>query len=170
MKKRSILNKKGINTINTILLMAVIFPIFLFLSIDFPHILAMNRRVKAVLDNSASTAITEINNSKTPEGILEINPDQAKTTVNRVIATSLKLNQDLTPNKSSLIIDTPAVTTTIINDPVANPTFVSKNGSFPIKNPSVAVYAEVPVRCLVFGNRTIILKYTAIAQVQFKKN
>lgn len=168
--KKKILNKHGITTINTIILMAVIFPIFLFLTVDFPHMIAMNRRVKSVLDNSASTAITEINDNKTPLGILEIDKDKAVETVNKIVATSLKLNSDLTPNRESLIIDTPTISTTVINNPSKNPTFVSKNGSFPIKNPSVAVYAEVPVRCLVFGNRTITLKYTSIAQVQFKSN
>lgn len=161
-------NNKGFTVIYTIILMAVIFPLILFVSIDLPYYMTMNRKIKNTLDNATSTAITCINEQQASSGKLQIIEGDAKNTVNNIISQSFSLDKDLTPNKTSVIKDKPVIQVRVINNPSLNEFITTQNGQFKVKNPSVAVYGEIPVRGKFFNMFCPKIKYTAISQVQFK--
>ena len=166
---RKYFNSKGFMSIYLILFLAVFIPIMFFLVIDLPQFMAMNRKAKGALDNASSTAITRINEDKTTEGILEINETEARNIAKKVIVETFNLNDDLTVNENSSIPDTPKIEILIVNNPNERPYHETPNGKFYFKNPSVLIYAEIPVEASFFKFAKKTIKYTSVSQVQFKK-
>lgn len=160
-------NKKGFMSIYIIVMLAVLIPIMFFLTIDLPYMMRMNRTLKSALDNATSTAITYLNESKISAGILEIDVNEANRVVNKVIQEYFYLNDDLTTNEDSLIDGTPKIEIQVINNPTGQ-RIDTPNGGTIIKNPSVVVYAEFPVKAK-FSGITKTIKHTSVSQVQFKK-
>lgn len=161
-------NKKGFISIYVIIALAVFLPISLFISIDMPYMMTMNRKIKNTLDNASATAITCINESSASSGIIQINTIEAEKTAKKVIQESFGLEDDLSVNKHSLITEAPTITVKVINNPTLEPTYKTLNGTFNIKNPSVIVYAEIPVQAKFLTMAKPVVKYTAISQAQFK--
>lgn len=168
MVKRLFKNKKGFMSIYVIIALSVFVPISLFVSIDMPYMMTMNRKIKNTLDNASSTAITCINEEMASRGVININSSEAEAMAKRVIKESFGLEDDLSVNKNSLISDAPTVTIKVINNPTAEPTYKTPNGNFNIQNPSVIIYAEVPVQAKFLRMAKPVIKYTAISQAQFK--
>lgn len=160
-------NKKGFMSIYVIVMLAVLIPIMFFLTIDLPYMMRMNRTLKSALDNATSTAITNLNESKISQGILEIDVDEANKIIKKVIQEYFYLNDDLTINENSLIDGTPKVEIQVINNAIGQ-RIDTPNGGTIIKNPSIIVYAEFPVKAKFYGI-TKTIKHTSVAQVQFKK-
>lgn len=161
-------NKKGFVAIYVIIGLSVFLPLSLFVSIDMPYMMTMNRKAKATLDNASATAITCINESQASHGIIQINSSEAEKMAKKVIQESFGLNDDLTPNANSLIKEKPVVTVKVINNPTAEPTYTTQNGTFKISNPSVIIYAEIPVYAQFLSKAKAVVKHTAISQAQFK--
>lgn len=167
-RKRLLKNKKGISTIYVIVFLAIALPIMVFFTVDFPLMMATNRKVKATLDNAASTAILQIDETKASNGELFIDEVEAKKMAGRIIKETFVLNDDYSIKEGSLIVDTPTVNIVVFNNVKNTIYYDTLNGKFAINNPSVLVYAEVPVKGSFFSHSKKTIKYTAIAQVQFK--
>lgn len=161
-------NKKGFMSIYVIIGLAVFLPIMLFVSIDTPYMMTMNRKIKNTLDNASATAITCINETSASSGLIQIEVAEAERMAKKVIQESFGLNEDLTVNSNSLIAINPKITIKVINNPTIEPTYTTLNGVFEIKNPSVIIYAEIPVQAKFMTSAKPIVKYTAISQAQFK--
>lgn len=160
-------NKKGFMSIYVIVMLAVLIPIMFFLTIDLPYMMRMNRTLKSALDNATSTAITYLNEDKISQGVLEIDVNEANKIVKKVIQEYFYLNDDLTINENSLIDGTPKVEIQVINNSTGQQ-INTPNGGTVIKNPSIVVYAEFPVKTK-FSGITKTIKHTSVAQVRFKK-
>lgn len=162
-------NKKGISTLYVIIFLSIALPTMIFFTVDFPLMMATNRKVKATLDNAASTAILQIDETKASSGVLYIDEVESKKMAGRVIKETFVLSDDYSTKKGSLIVDTPTVDIVVFNNVKSTIYHNTLNGKFAINNPSVLVYAEVPVKGSFFRHSKKTIKYTAIAQVQFKK-
>lgn len=166
--KKRLKNKKGFVSIYVIIGLAVLLPFMFFVSIDMPNHMSMNRKIKNTLDNAVSTAITCLDETSVTNGSLVINTQEAEARAKEVIKKSFGLNDDMTVNENSLISDTPTIRFKVINNPNAEPTYSTPNGEYTIKNPSVIIYAEIPVKGLFLYKTEVTIKHTAISQVQFK--
>lgn len=161
-------NKKGFVAIYAIIMLSIFIPFALFVTIDMPYMMTMNRKIKNTLDNASATAITCINEEMASKGIIHINESKAEEIAKKVIQESFGLNDDLSINEYSLISGTPNITIKVINNPELESTYKTSNGTFYISNPSVILYAEIPIqpKFMIFTKPNI--KYTAISQAQFK--
>lgn len=166
--KKIIKNKKGFIAIYVIIGLSVFLPLSLFVSIDMPYMMTMNRKIKSTLDNASATAITCINEDMASHGVIQINSSEAEKIAKKVIQESFGLNDDLSPNQYSLLQEKPNITIKVINNPTLEPTYTTLNGEFKINNPSVIIYAEIPVYTKFMPNAKSIVKHTAISQAQFK--
>lgn len=166
--KKILNNKKGFMAVYVIIGMSILLPFMFFVSIDMPYYMTMNRKVKNTIDNAGATAITCLDERGITNGQLIINPNEAEKQAKKIIQLSFGLNDDLTVNQNSLIADAPTIQFKVINNPNLEPTYSTPNGEFKIKNPSVIVYAEVPVSGQFFGKHQVKIKHTAISQVKFK--
>lgn len=160
-------NRKGFISIYVIIALAVLLPLILFVSIDIPYMMTMNRKIKNTLDNSASTAITCINEEMASAGDIDISGFEAEIMAKKIISESFGLEDDLSVNENSLIAGKPKVTVKVINNPTNVPKYKTPNGEFKISNPSVIVYAEVPVQGKFLKMAKPIIKHTSISQAQF---
>lgn len=168
MVKKLLKNKKGFMAIYVIIALSVFVPISLFVSIDMPYMMTMNRKIKNTVDNASATAITCINEQMASTGVIHINSNEAEIMAKKVIKESFGLGDDLSVNENSLIADAPTVTVKVINNPKSESTYETPNGTFDIKNPSVIVYAEFPVQAKFLKMAKPVIKYTGISQAQFK--
>lgn len=169
MLKKYFKSQKGITTIDTIVFLSIALPIMIFFTVDFPLMMATNRKVKATLDNAASTAILQIDETKVSQGELYIDEVESKKMALKVITETFNLNNDLTLKENSIIADTPIIDVVVINNVANTKYYDTSNGRFEIKNPSVLIYGEVPVRGTFFSHSPKTIKYTAVAQVQFRE-
>ena len=169
MVNKYIKNSKGFVTIYVIMFLAVFLPVMFFFTIDLPHFMSMNRKAKGTLDNATSTAILQLDESKASQGILQIDEAEAKKMALKVISETFNLNEDLTTNEDSLIVNKPNIQIVVINDVASIPNYTTPNGTFYFKNPSVLIYGEIPVKGNFFNFTEKTIKYTSIAQVQFRK-
>lgn len=161
-------NSRGFTTIYVIVFLAIFIPIMFFFTVDLPHFMVMNRKAKGALDNASSTAIVQIDESKASQGIIQINEKDAKEIALEVIKETFILNDDLTVNENSLISNKPNVNIIVINDVKKVPSYTTPNGTFYFENPSVLIYAEIPVKGNFFNFEERTIKHTAIAQAKFK--
>lgn len=168
MIKKIIKNKKGFMAIYVIIGLSVFLPLALFVSIDMPYMMTMNRKAKSTLDNASATAITCINESQASHGVIQINSSEAEKMAKKVIQESFGLNDDLSPNSNSLLKEKPTITVKVINNPTLEPTYTTLNGTFNISNPSVIIYAEIPINAQFLSKAKATVKHTAISQAQFK--
>ena len=163
-------NKEGFTAIYIILVMSVLLPIMLFVFIDLPHLMTMDRRADNVIENASATAITYINKSKASNGVLYINEDEAKKKAMQIIAQTYNLNDDLSLNEHSTLSAPPKIDIEVINNPSVKDSITTPNGTFAIKNPSVVIYGEIPVNGLIWKYAKLTAKHTGISQVQFRTN
>lgn len=169
MVRKYIKNNKGFTAIYVILFLAIFMPFMFFLTVDLPHFMSMNRKIKSTLDNATSTAVTRINEAKASSGVLEISEQEAKDIAMKVIIETFNLNDDLSLTDKSLIDNKPDIEIVVVNNISSTPTYTSPNGTFYILNPSVIIYGEVPVKARFFKVIEKNIKYTSIAEVQFRK-
>ena len=159
-------NKQGFVSIYAIIMLAVLIPFMFFVAIDLPYYYRMNRNTKNALDNATSTAITCLDETYMANGRLYIDESEATKRAYDVIKEYYYLNDDLTPKENSLITEKPTINIQVINQ--ANGQIVeTANGTTTITNPSVVIYAEIPITGKFF-TITKKIKHTAVSQVQFK--
>lgn len=161
-------NKNGFMSILIILILSFLIPFTLFIVIDLPYAMTMNRKIKNTLDNAASTAVTCVREELLSDGIIEIKEEEAIYQAERVIIESFYLNDDLSSSEKSLIGNDMKLDIKVFNHPDIDTVYKTENGTFKLKNASVLIYAEVPVKLKVLGLIMPKIKYTAISQAQFK--
>lgn len=162
-------NKKGFISIYVILWMVVLFPLLMFISIDFTHFIHINNQLKDLTDNLSASAVTLLNEDEIPKGVLNIKENEANKIINKIVKNELKLNDDLTPTENSILISEPNIETKIVNEvPSSGISVTLKNGdTIKVKNPSVIVSADYPVHGLFFKNMIIHFNKIGTSQVRF---
>lgn len=166
---RNLLNKKGAISIYTIILLSFLLPFLMFTAIDINHYMQQNRKLKNVVDNSASSAITMINESKLSYGEIEIDSREASDVVSRVVKETLYLNDDLTPKDVSVLKERPEINVYVVNNPSVTGTDLSTPiGTVKVKNPSVVVYGKFKVKGLFFSSMSVDIQKVGMSQAQFK--
>lgn len=168
--KRFLNNKKGFISIYMIMWMAVLIPILMFVTVDLSHYVYENIRVKTVTDNASASAITQINESLVPQGILAIDEVEAEKVALQIIKHDLHLNNDFTPKDGSPLMEAPQIQVHILNITDKDGyDFQTPAGTVKIYNPSVVVYGSYPVKGL-FYNNGVVMQKVGVSQVQFKTN
>ena len=168
--KRFLKDKKGFISIYMILWMTVLIPILLFVTVDLSHYVYENVRVKTVTDNASASAVTQINESLVPQGILEIDEVEAEKVALQIIKHDLHLNNDFTPKEGSPLMQAPQVQVHIVNiTDESGYDFETPAGIVKIYKPSVVVYGAYPVKGL-FYNNGVVMQKVGVSQVQFKTN
>ena len=159
-------DKKGFLSIFTILILSAIIPLSLFIAIDLPYFVQMNRKVKNILDNSTSAGITQIN----PANITEINSDKAIKLATDVFISGFKLNEDLTPNSESIIKSAPELHMEMIKpSPYDITNIKTSKGLYKIEEPSLVANVKVEVKGKVFKMLKVNILKTSISQVTSKE-
>ena len=170
MIKRFLANKKGFTSIYTILWMAVLFPLLMFTVIDGTHYAYEVIHLKAVTDNAAASAVTQIDTTLIPQGVLQIDTANASSVATTILQTDLNLNSDWTPKDNSIFSGTPTVKIDVVN--VTSPTGVTYStpiGNLTIYHPSVVIYAQYPIKGLFFQSDQVTIQKVGVSQVQFKQ-
>lgn len=169
MIKHFLFDKKGVTSIFTILWLAVLFPFLMFVVIDISHYTYEIIHLKAVTDNAAASAVTQIDESLVPQGVLQIDPTEATQVAETTLQTDLNLNSDWTPKDNSIFSGTPTVKINVVN--VTSPTginYPTPVGNLTIYHPSVVIYAEYPLHGLFFQADHVTIQKVGVSQVQFK--
>lgn len=161
-------NKQGVISIFTILWLAVLIPFLLFVTIDLSQYIYDYVHLKNVTDNAAASAVTMVDNTLIPQGILQIDSTEATATAENVIASSLDLQPNLSPYLNSTLRAAPTIQVYVENITSTSGVVVSTPaGDVTVFHPSVIVYADYPVKGLVFSNVHLNLKKIGISQAQF---
>lgn len=162
-------NKKGFISIYTILWIIVLLPLLMFVTIDFTHFMHVNNQLKNLTDNLSASAVTLLDEDEIPKGILTVKESDAEDMVNKMLKDELKLKDDLTPTDKSILRSAPDVEVKVVNEvPSAGIDVSLETGDIVnVKNPSVIVSVDYPIRGLFYNKLTIHYKKIGTSQVQF---
>ncbi|WCK57687.1 cobalt ABC transporter permease (plasmid) [Aneurinibacillus sp. Ricciae_BoGa-3] len=161
-------NKKGFISIYMILWMSVLIPILMFTAIDLSHYIYEGVHLKAVTDNAAASAVTQIKEDLVPQGILQIDETRATNVANQVIKDDVLLNDDYSPKTHSDLRDKATVNVYVVNTTSdTGYDFATPAGTVKIYKPSVVVYAKYPVNGLFYTNANVNIERVGVSQVQF---
>lgn len=158
-------NKKGFISIYTMIMIAFLLPFLMFTAIDLNHFMQQNRHLKNLVDNAGASAITMVDDSKIPKGIIAINSKDAQDIVINIIRQQLFLNEDLTPKPESILSEKPTIIVHVLN---TGDSVVTPLGTTTAVNPSVVVYAKFPVKGLFFHGITLNIEKEGMSQAQFR--
>lgn len=160
------LNKKGFVSIYALLVIAFLLPLIMFSFVDINHYMQQNRKLKNLVDNSASSAVTMVDETQLPKGIIQISETDAKNIAMSIIKQDLFLNDDLTPQSKSILSGKPTIEVYVVNNP---PTTVTTSlDTVNVKSPSVIVCGKFPVKGLFFSSITVNMTAEGMSQAQFK--
>ncbi|MFJ8528559.1 cobalt ABC transporter permease [Bacillus sp. NPDC094106] len=165
--KQLLKNKKGVTSVYVILFVSALLPLLLFLCIDVPHYLDSSRKIKNVLDNASSSAITRIQDDKLPKGIIELNPEEAKEIIDKIIQHDLFLDEEFNPKKGSIVSGKPKIETHFVNNPDEITEVSTPIDNVKVNHTSVVIYAEIPVNGLFFKFNEVKMKKVAVSQARF---
>lgn len=164
-------SKDGFVSIYAILWLSVLVPFLIFVFVNFTLMIKQKINYKNICDNAASSAVTYLDQDSITDGILRVRNSDAEKIVNNVIKNELNLNDDLTPNKDSLISQKPIIETKVYND-VPNSGLIVKTrfgNEIKLTKPSVIVVGEFPVSTGFKTTKGVTIKSYGVAQVQFNE-
>lgn len=160
------LNKKGFVSIYAVLLIAFLLPFLMFSFVDVNHYMQQNRKLKNLVDNSASSAVTMVDSTQLPKGIIQISNTDATNIAMGIIKQDLFLNDDLTPQSKSILSGKPTIQVYVVNNSPTNVT--TPLDTVKVQHPSVIVYGKFPVKGLFFSSITVNMTAEGMSQAQFK--
>lgn len=182
MKQRSSLknlftSKKGAISIYIVITMTFLLPMFLFLTVEFPHLTNTHRRLKNSIDNAASSAILCLNEDELSLGNLVVVESCANSVTKKILAHNYGLDEStLAPLAHSQVSETPRIVVRVINNP---------NGTVRVRMPdeslsddekfddiyvsetSVVIYVEMKFKSLFFKSFNPTIKQVGSAQSRF---
>ncbi len=176
-------NKKaGFNTLTALALMAILMPMLLFLVVDMPNYLEVNRKLKSIVDNMAASAATIIDEEMLAKGAVVIEADDAETYILEDLAIWFNLDpiiydtsvagaqlMYITEGEDSLfdtdpvIIKVSADTSPITDEAIVN---ASKVEYFIHETNGSATYTFISGQSVTVSVPTIGIKITTVANGQ----
>jgi hypothetical protein len=160
------LNKKGFVSIYAVLLIAFLLPFLMFSFVDVNHFMQQNRKLKNIVDNAAASAVTMVDNTQIPKGIIQITDTDAINIATGIVKQDLFLNNDLTPQSKSILSGKPDLRVYVVNNAPTNVT--TPLDTVNAQHPSVIVYGKFPVKGLFFSSISVNITAEGMSQVQFK--
>lgn len=162
----------GFMSLVMLVVVSVLFPLFLFYFVEINYLYGVKDQIQGYTDSAASAAVMQVNREKIKEGIIELDDQKAEEYAKKILASNLRLNEDLSVTEGSLIKEDPIVRIYPVmpSDLGGKTEYVTPEGfKFTITNPTVIVYTEAQPQG-IFYNRFVTIKSVSAYQASFKKD
>lgn len=162
----------GFMSLVMLVVVSVLFPMFLFYFVEINYLYGVKDQIQGYTDSAAAAAVMQVNRERIKEGIIELDDQKADEYAKKILASNLRLNEDLSVTEGSLIKEDPIVRIYPVmpGDLEGKKEFVTPEGfKFSITNPTVIVYTEAQPQGIFF-NRFVTIKSVSAYQASFKKD
>ena len=169
--------QRGAVSLFVILMLTVLFPMFLFMTVEFPHLANTHRRLKNSIDNAASSAILCLDESQLSLGNIIVTETCANNVIKQILAHNYGLNPTtLEPLSYSQLTKTPRIVVRVINNPsgtvrVRMPdeslSDADKFDDIYVDETSVVVYVEMQFKGILFKSFKPVIEQVGSAESKF---
>lgn len=162
--------KKGFISIVSIILGSSLFISFMWLTMDLTYYIQQNRSTKNILDNASASAVTRVNESTLGSGNIKFIESEVKEMAMAILKGDLFLDDNNNPLPQSPLRNAPEIEILAIdNVDRVNGTNVSVAGvkTINVKNPTVIVYAKLPIKGLFIKDVGATFTHISASQVSY---
>lgn len=170
-------SKKGAISIYVVISLTFLLPMFIFLTIEFPHLTNNHRRLKNSIDNAASSAILCLDEDQLSLGRITITESCATTVTKKILAHNYGLNENtLEPLPHSQLLETPRVVVRVVNNPTGTVRVRMPDESLSdaekfddvyVRETSVVIYVEMKFKSIFFKSFQPTIRQVGSAQSSF---
>lgn len=170
-------SKRGAVSVYIVLTLTFLLPMFIFLTVEFPHLTNTHRRLKNSIDNAASSAILCLDESQLSLGNIIVSESCANTVIKKILAHNYGLDETtLKPLPHSQVSEVPRVVVRVINNPTGTVRVrmpdeslsdAEKFDDIYVDETSVVVYVEMKMKPLFFKSFHPTIKQIGSAQSSF---
>lgn len=174
-KIKKIFNKKeGFISIVGIIMGASLFISIMWVMMDLAYYAQQNRSTKNILDNASASAVTMIDETTLGTGNIKFLRTEAKNVAMTIIRNDLFLDNNNIPLENSPLREAPFIEVYVIDDNIdkknGTPVQIGRGNSVKtlnVKNPSIIIYAELPVKGIFLRNKGPKFTHISASQVTY---
>lgn len=163
-------NKDGFVSIVAIILGATFLITFLWLTLDLSYFVQQNRSTKNILDNASASAVTRVDESTLGSGDIKFLKNEVEEMAMSIIRNDLFLDENNNPLPQSPLREKPEIQVLVVDN--VNKEFGTKVDvagvkNIKVKNPSVIIYAKLPIRGLFLRDLGPTYQHISASQVSY---
>ena len=168
--KSNLKKKDGFMSVVSIIFGASLLLTFMWLMVDLTYYAQQNRSTKNILDNASASAVTRVNELTLGSGNIQFNKKEAEKVAMDIIKGDLFLDDNYNPLPQSPLKEAPTVNVYVVDnitEPGGRVIDVSGIKNIRVKNPSVIIYAKLPLKGIFFKNLGPTFQHVSASQVSY---
>ena len=163
-------NKDGFISVVAIILGATLFISFLWLTLDLSYYVQQNRSTKNILDNASSSAVTRVDESTLGSGDIKFLRNEVEEMAMSIIRNDLFLDENNNPLPQSPLREKPEIQVLVVDNvdrEYGTRVDVAGVKNMRVKNPSVIIYAKLPIKGLFLQGIGPTFQHISASQVSY---
>lgn len=168
--KNNLKKKDGFMSVVSIIFGASLLLTFMWLMVDLTYYAQQNRSTKNILDNATASAVTRVDENTLGSGNIKFKKAEAEKVAMDILRRDLFLDNEYNPLPQSPLKSAPEVKIYVVDDinsPGGKVVDVSGIKNIRVKNPSVIIYAKLPLKGIFFKNIGPTFQHISASQVSY---